>query len=116
MTLLTNDQTGNIAQTSRFANPSPSNQMYRRLTHHSTHSRAKEYLIARGYLQNSPMTLAFVASLGSGVLCVLIETPLDVANTRLYNQGKNLLGYLNVLETQGSVKCSQFFMDFDSIL
>ncbi|KAL0842422.1 hypothetical protein ABMA28_014529 [Loxostege sticticalis] len=57
-----------------------------------TFTIAKEYLIARGYLQNSPMTLAFVASLGSGVLCVLIETPLDVANTRLYNQASAASG------------------------
>ncbi|CAH0406285.1 unnamed protein product [Chilo suppressalis] len=50
-------------------------------------SAMKENLKLHGYFERSPTMLAFVASLGCGVLCVLLETPLDVVNTRLFNQG-----------------------------
>ncbi|XP_069365834.1 solute carrier family 25 member 35-like isoform X3 [Maniola hyperantus] len=53
----------------------------------TTFSTVKQALLAHGYLEHSPAALAFAASLVSGVVCVLLETPLDVVNTRLYNQG-----------------------------
>ncbi|XP_023935379.2 solute carrier family 25 member 35 isoform X1 [Bicyclus anynana] len=53
----------------------------------TTFSTVKQALLAHGYWESSPATLAFAASLVSGLVCVLLETPLDVVNTRLYNQG-----------------------------
>ncbi|XP_013180687.1 PREDICTED: solute carrier family 25 member 35-like isoform X2 [Papilio xuthus] len=53
----------------------------------TTFSTLKEYILGLGYCENAPVKLAFAASIVSGVLCVLLETPLDVVNTRLYNQG-----------------------------
>ncbi|KAL4707403.1 hypothetical protein ACJJTC_008588 [Scirpophaga incertulas] len=47
----------------------------------------KQSLKSHGFFDNSPVTRAFVASLASGMLCIILETPLDVVNTRLYNQG-----------------------------
>ncbi|CAG4912971.1 unnamed protein product [Colias eurytheme] len=58
----------------------------------SMDSRLKDQLLERGLFQNSPLTLAFVASLACGVLCVLLETPLDVVSTRMVNQGSGLKG------------------------
>lgn len=51
--------------------------------------RFKEYLLSRGYFEDAPLTLSFWASIVCGVIVVCIETPLDVANTRLYNQGND---------------------------
>lgn len=42
----------------------------------------------------SPLTLSFVASVVCGVVVICIETPLDVVNTRLYNQGNVIVGSL----------------------
>ncbi|XP_039746903.1 solute carrier family 25 member 35-like isoform X2 [Pararge aegeria] len=53
----------------------------------TTFSTVKRALLAHGYWEHSPATLALAASLASGLVCVLLETPLDVVNTRLYNQG-----------------------------
>ncbi|XP_045490983.1 solute carrier family 25 member 35-like isoform X2 [Colias croceus] len=53
----------------------------------TTFSALKDQLLERGLFQSSPLTLAFVASLACGVLCVLLETPLDVVSTRMVNQG-----------------------------
>ncbi|XP_030036016.2 solute carrier family 25 member 35 isoform X1 [Manduca sexta] len=60
----------------------------------TTFSAAKEELRARGFYEHSPAMLAFVASLFSSILCVIVETPLDVVNTRLYNQGSGAQGGL----------------------
>ncbi|XP_050345453.1 solute carrier family 25 member 35-like isoform X2 [Nymphalis io] len=60
----------------------------------TTFSTVKELLLAHGYWEHSPATLAFTASLACGVVCVLLETPLDVVNTRLYNQGPASKGEL----------------------
>ncbi|CAG5051137.1 unnamed protein product [Parnassius apollo] len=54
----------------------------------------KEKLVELGYFNSSRATLAFAASIVCGVLCVLVETPLDVVNTRLYNQGPASKGEL----------------------
>ncbi|CAH2073196.1 unnamed protein product, partial [Iphiclides podalirius] len=53
----------------------------------TTFSTVKAKILELGFCESSPATLAFAASLVCGVLCVLVETPLDVVNTRLYNQG-----------------------------
>uniref|UniRef100_A0A2A4J6U6 Mitochondrial carrier protein n=1 Tax=Heliothis virescens TaxID=7102 RepID=A0A2A4J6U6_HELVI len=58
----------------------------------TTFSKFKEGLLARGYFVDSPVALSFVASIVCGVIVVCIETPLDVANTRLYNQGSAASG------------------------
>lgn len=41
-----------------------------------------------GFENQPPIIVAFVASVISGAIVVSIETPLDLANTRLFNQGK----------------------------
>ncbi|XP_038215953.1 solute carrier family 25 member 35-like [Zerene cesonia] len=56
----------------------------------TTFSALKDQLLERGLFQNAPITLAFVASLACGVLCALLETPLDVVSTRIFNQGSGL--------------------------
>ncbi|XP_047512754.1 solute carrier family 25 member 35-like isoform X2 [Pieris napi] len=53
----------------------------------TTFSILKEQLLANGFCQNSPALLACVASLACGILSVLLETPLDVVTTRIFNQG-----------------------------
>lgn len=50
-------------------------------------------MLAQGYFEDSPLTLSFVASLVCGVIVVCIETPMDVVNTRLYNQGNVVAAY-----------------------
>lgn len=40
-----------------------------------------------GVYHDSPAMLAFLGSLVSSVFVVIFETPLDVVNTRIYNQG-----------------------------
>lgn len=57
------------------------------------HCRVKEGLKERGYYENSPEMRVIIASLASSVLCVIVETPLDVVNTRLFNQGNVVLKY-----------------------
>ncbi|XP_048479308.1 solute carrier family 25 member 35 isoform X2 [Plutella xylostella] len=52
----------------------------------TTFSTVKEYLWQRGYT-HSPLMQSFLASLACSVLVVAVETPLDVVNTRLMNQG-----------------------------
>ncbi|XP_035436168.1 solute carrier family 25 member 35 isoform X2 [Spodoptera frugiperda] len=67
----------------------------------TTFSKFKEYLLSRGYFEDAPLTLSFWASIVCGVIVVCIETPLDVANTRLYNQGSSATGavlYTGVLD------------------
>lgn len=53
----------------------------------TTYSKSKEYLQSRRIIENSPVLLSFAASVVCGVFVVCVETPLDVVNTRLYNQG-----------------------------
>lgn len=50
-------------------------------------SIAKDKLLAYGIAVDKPMVLSFLSSMVSGVIVAIIMCPLDVINTRLYNQG-----------------------------
>ncbi|XP_073943595.1 solute carrier family 25 member 35-like isoform X1 [Choristoneura fumiferana] len=58
----------------------------------TTFSAAKEQLIKMGVYHDSPAMLAFLGSLVSSIFVVMFETPLDVVNTRIYNQGTTETG------------------------
>ncbi|XP_026329340.1 solute carrier family 25 member 35-like [Hyposmocoma kahamanoa] len=53
----------------------------------TTFSTSKEFLLNNGICVNTPLGLAFLASLLSAVVVSLAICPLDVATVRLYNQG-----------------------------
>ncbi|XP_061712706.1 solute carrier family 25 member 35-like isoform X2 [Cydia pomonella] len=59
----------------------------------TTFSKAKQELEARG-IGKDPVTRALLASFVSSFFVVMLETPFDVVNTRIYNQGTAATGGL----------------------
>lgn len=67
-------------------------------------------LIARGW--ESQVSTAFTASVICSLLVVLVETPLDVVNTRLCNQGNKVAFNIDCWRVQASVTCNCFGLAF----